>query len=74
MENKMKLLECPVCGSPLLRHELATDEQFECWDFYCNASIIRGPGGKLENNGDCREVRPLNDALDILNKASARAG
>lgn len=64
--------ECPVCASPLLRHEPENDEEYECWDFYCHASVIRGPGGKFENNGDCRESRPLTDALEKINRQAAR--
>lgn len=68
---KMSLQACPVCGSPVSKHETENSEQFECWDFYCNASVIRGPGGRFENNGDCRERRPLDEALAKLNKRAA---
>lgn len=67
---------CPVCSSGLKSHTPETPDDYEAWEFYCYAIILRMENGKLTAESDCNNatrmaVAALNDrASDALQQHS----
>ncbi len=59
---------CPACGCSLRNYEPEKPDEFEGWEFECDAIILRAENGKLFVENDCELV--TTKAVDALNKAA----
>lgn len=56
--------ECPACGSPRVKHHPEDDNDFEHWEYACEAVIVRDSHDMLSVEEDCRHA--LTKALTEL--------
>lgn len=62
---------CPLCESGIKHYSPATSDEYEGWEFACDALVLRAENGKLFVENDCELATTR--AVDALNKAATQS-